>query len=89
MQGYWLTIVFTSPFRTAIRLERFLKRSPPPSQIRNSKELAKRKDKGEDIFGEKRRKLETELEKADQKIDHLVYQHRITDKEREIIEASL
>jgi len=38
----------------------------------------------------KKRELETELEKADQKIDHLVYQlYGITDKEREIIEASL
>jgi hypothetical protein len=38
----------------------------------------------------KRRELETKLEKAGQKIDHLVYQlYGITDNEREIIEASL
>jgi type I restriction-modification system DNA methylase subunit len=49
-----------------------------------------RQSKIEDILGERRRELEAEIEKTSQRIDRLVYQlYGITDKEREIIEASL
>ena len=52
--------------------------------------LEQSKTDGEDIFGDKRRELETRIEKTDQKIDQLVYQlYGITAEEREIIKASL
>jgi len=52
--------------------------------------LAESKEKGEDIFGDEGRELESEIDETGQRIDQLVYQlYAITDKEREIIEASL
>ncbi|MBA7698715.1 hypothetical protein ES703_107397 [subsurface metagenome] len=53
-------------------------------------ELAQDEEKGEDIFGDKRGQLKSEIDKTNQTIDQLVYQlYGTTDKEREIIEASL
>ncbi|MCD5401847.1 hypothetical protein LR013_04595 [candidate division NPL-UPA2 bacterium] len=55
-----------------------------------SRELAENKEKGEDIFGDERRQLESEIQQTDEKIDQLVYQlYGITDEERRIIEVSV
>ena len=54
------------------------------------KKLVENKEKAEDIFGDKGRQLESEIDKAELRINQLVYQlYGTTDKEREIIEASL
>jgi adenine-specific DNA-methyltransferase len=55
-----------------------------------NEELAQTKEKGEDIFGDKGRQLESELDKTNRRIDQLVYQlYGITEGERKIIEASV
>jgi len=55
-----------------------------------TQKLEQSKTEGEDIFGDKRKELESEIHQATSKIDQLVYQlYGITDEEREIIGASL
>jgi adenine-specific DNA-methyltransferase len=58
--------------------------------IKLKRELAESKERAEDIFGDKSRQLESQIEKAAQRIDELVYQlYGLTSKEIEKIEASL
>lgn len=55
-----------------------------------NRELVENKKKGEDIFGDKGRQLESDINKYDQRINQLVYQlYGTTDKEKGIIEAFL
>lgn len=53
-------------------------------------ELAQDEEKGEDIFGDKRKQLKSEIDKTNQRIDQLVYQlYGTTDKAPPLFDSPL